>query len=152
MHESAALNLARAMPFEGRISRAPSASAHLHTLLHLPPAFSQSAGVVCCAIESASWDVPDDTPLEVPVDGLAEGDVPRSLLEPLDGAEAPDGALESVLVEPELVPAAPDEPVAPLLPLTPLLPLAPPEPLAPAAPAAPEAPPAPLPLPAPPAA
>ena len=48
----------------------------LATALHLPPAFSQSARVVNCAIASA--EVPDDTPSEVPllpVDGLADGAV-----------------------------------------------------------------------------
>jgi hypothetical protein len=127
------------------------------TELHLPPAFSQSARVVCCAIVSV-----DDEP-ETPVDGLADGvDGPlRSVLELLDGAEVLGPLVDEPLVAPEpllmpeplLEPAPVLEP-APELPLVPELPAAPPAPLEPepAAPAEPDAPPdAPLPPEPPPA-
>jgi hypothetical protein len=117
----------------------------LATALHLPPAFSQSARVVNCAIASA--EVPDDTPSEVPllpVDGLADGAVVAlSPGELVDGAEAP--VLVELSVEVEVLPVAPVVPEVPVLPASelPVVPAAPLEPLVPAAPAAPDAPPAP---------
>ena len=125
----------------------------LATALHLPPAFSHSTRVVCCAIVSLEPVEPD-----TPVDGLADGvDAPlRSVLELLVGAEAPVLVLESVPDVPLDVPAAPDVPLLPAAPdvlselPVPLLPAAPllPAPLEPE-PAAPPAPAAPLPLPPP---
>ena len=107
----------------------------LPTALHLPPAFSQSARVVNCAMESVLPDAPDDTPEEVPllpVDGLADGEVPRSVDDPLDGADEPlDGA--EAPVPDELEESLPVVPVAPVVPEVPVLP-APELPVVPAAP------------------
>jgi len=116
------------------------------TELHLPPAFSQSACVVSCAIVSV------DEP-ETPEGGLADGGPLLSVLELLDGADAPgpvlvpDEPLDVPLVAPLVESVL--EPVLELLPvpLVPELPAAPPVPLepVPAAPAEPAAPEPPLP-------
>ena len=106
----------------------------------MPPLFSHSARVENCEKSFDEPDMPGD--VLVPVDGLADGELPRSMPELLDGA---------LPVEP-VVPDV-DEP----LPLTPeplVLPAAPllPEPVVPElpAPAAPDAPPLLLPPPVPP--
>src|SRR5207249_2277014 len=83
------------------------------TVLHLPPAFSQSACVVNCAIES---ELPDDTPLEVPEDGLAEGALPRSEEDEPLGAEAPVPLVVSLPDVPVLLPLTPVEPPVPVVP------------------------------------
>ena len=90
----------------------------LATALHLPPAFSQSARVVNCAIESA--EVPDDTPDEgvLPPDGgLADGEVVAlSPGELVDGAGAPVPVVLELSVEVDVLPLAPVVPDVPVLP------------------------------------
>src|SRR5438270_482173 len=99
---------------------------------HVPPALSQSVRVVYL-VKSAG------VPVDVPVEGLADGDVPRSGVDPVVEPPMPEpeplelGALDPPT--PDDVPVPPDAPVLPDTPVPelPAAPLAPPAPLAPAA-------------------
>src|SRR5437899_1832789 len=91
----------------------------------------QSACVVNCAIES---ERPDDTPLEVPEDGLAEGALPRSEEDEPLGAEAPVPLVVSLPDVPVLLPLTPVEPPVPVVPDVPAPDVPAPDVPAPAAP------------------